>query len=76
MSAASPGRCRRPTYLELIDQAGFADVRIAEAKPIALPDEVLAQHMGGEEIDAFRASGVELRSVTVLATKPEQAAPQ
>jgi arsenite methyltransferase len=61
-------------YLGLIDRVGFADVRIAEAKPIELPDEVLAQHMGDVEIAAFRASGVELRSVTVLATKPEKAA--
>ncbi len=67
------GALPQAAYLELIDEAGFADVRIAEAKPIELPDEVLAQHMGDEEIGAFRASGVELRSVTVLATKPEQA---
>jgi len=31
---------------------------------------VLAQHMEGDEIAAFRASGVELKSVTVLGTKP------
>ena len=67
------GALPQAEYLGLIDAAGFAGVRIAEAKPIALPDEVLAPHMDAAAIAAFRASGVELRSVTVLATKPEQA---
>ena len=70
------GALPQAAYLALIDGAGFAEVRIAEAKPIELPDEVLAQRMGDVELAAFRASGVELRSVTVLATKPEKAALQ
>ncbi len=57
-------------YLALIEAAGFADVRNAKAQPIGLPDEILSQHLSAEEIAAFRASGVELKSVTVLATKP------
>ncbi len=65
------GALPQAEYLGLISGAGFGDVRIAEAKPIGLPDEVLAQHMGSEEIAAFRASGVELKSVTVLAAKPD-----
>ena len=51
-------------------EAGFEDVRIAAPKPIELPDEALAPHMGPAEIAAFRASGVALKSVTVLGTKP------
>ena len=63
------GALPQAEYLRLITGAGFRDVRIAEAKPIGLPDKVLAQHMEGDEIAAFRASGVELKSVTVLGTK-------
>jgi arsenite methyltransferase len=66
------GALPQAEYLGLIAAAGFGDVRIAEAKPIGLPDEALAPHMSDEEIAAFRASGVALRSVTVLATKPGQ----
>jgi hypothetical protein len=54
----------------LTEAAGFGDVRNAKAQPIRLPDEILSQHFSAEEIAAFRASGVELKSVTVLATKP------
>jgi hypothetical protein len=45
-------------------------VRIAEPKPIELPDEALAPHMAPAEIASFRASGVALKSVTILGTKP------
>jgi arsenite methyltransferase len=64
------GALPQAEYLGLIDAAGFTGVRIAETKPIALPDEVLRPHMGAAAIAAFRTSGVELRSVTVAATKP------
>ena len=57
-------------YLALIEAAGFAAVRIVEARPIALPDEALAPHMDAPAIAVFRNSGVTLKSVTVLGTKP------
>jgi arsenite methyltransferase len=57
-------------YLGLLAKVGFEDVRIVEPKPIELPDEALAPHMGLAEIAAFHASGVALKSVTVLGTKP------
>jgi SAM-dependent methyltransferase len=57
-------------YLATIRSAGFTDVRIAERKPIALPDEALRDHLSPSELEAFRASGLELASVTVLGTRP------
>ena len=57
-------------YLGLLARVGFEDVAIAAPKPIELPDEALAPYMGPAEIASFRASGVALKSVTVLGTKP------
>lgn len=57
-------------YLALIGAAGFDGTRIAKAQPIALPDEALSPHMSTEQITAFRVSGIQLKSVTVLASKP------
>ncbi len=57
-------------YLAVIRGAGFADLRIVERKPIPLPDAVLAQHLSDAERQSFRASGIELSSVTVLGVKP------
>lgn len=57
-------------YLAVIKKAGFEGVRIAERKPVALPDETLRAHLSDAELARFRASGVEVLSVTVLGTKP------
>jgi arsenite methyltransferase len=51
-------------------ETGFDDVRVAERKPVALPDEVLREHLSEAELSTFRESGVGLLSVTVLGTKP------
>jgi len=59
-------------YLALIKAAGFEGVRNAKEQLISLPDEALAPHMSANEIAAFRASSVQLKSVTVLGTKPSQ----
>jgi arsenite methyltransferase len=61
-------------YLAVIRAAGFADVRIVERKPIPLPDTVLAEHLPAAERQSFRASGIELLSVTVLGTRPTSGA--
>jgi arsenite methyltransferase len=60
-------------YLAQLETTGFEDVRIAEAKPIELSDDALAGYMSGADITAFHASGIELKSVTVLGTKPSAA---
>lgn len=64
------GALAEAEYLALIAAAGFEGVRIAKAQPISLPDEALSPHMSGEEIAAFRVSGIEIKSITVLAFKP------
>lgn len=57
-------------YLAVIREAGFSEVRIVERKPIPLPIQLLWEHLSDAELVAFRASGVELLSVTVLGLKP------
>jgi arsenite methyltransferase len=63
------GAIAEADYLATIRDAGFTDVRIVERKPIPLPDAALRDHLSPAELDAFRASGVELASVTVLGSK-------
>jgi len=57
-------------YLAVIRAAGFGEVRIAERKPIALPDAILAEHLAPAELAAFRAGGIQILSVTVVGSKP------
>jgi arsenite methyltransferase len=58
-------------YLDVIRAAGFDEVRIAERKLVALPEDVLREHLSPAELDAFRASGIGIQSVTVLGSKPD-----
>jgi SAM-dependent methyltransferase len=67
------GAMSETDYLTLLGTTGFEDVRVAEAKPIPLSDEALAAYMSAADVAAFRASGIALKSVTVLGTKPLQA---
>jgi SAM-dependent methyltransferase len=60
-------------YLARLETTGFEDVRIAEAKPIVLSDDALAGYMSAADIATFHASGIALKSVTVLGTKPSAA---
>jgi arsenite methyltransferase len=57
-------------YLYLLGEVGFERVHVAEAKPVALPDDALSPHMDAAELAAFRASGVVIKSVTVIGFKP------
>jgi SAM-dependent methyltransferase len=58
-------------YLELIWATGFVEVRIAERRPIDLPDSLLAAHLDRAKLAAFRDADTRLLSVTVLGTKPQ-----
>jgi hypothetical protein len=64
------GAMAEDAYLGLLETTGFQDVRVAEARPIPLSDEALAGYMSAADVAAFRASGVTLKSVTVLGTRP------
>ena len=57
-------------YRAAVEAAGYDAIEIAEARPVPLPDAALAPHLDEAGIAAFRASRVELRSVTLLARRP------
>jgi len=63
------GAIAEADYLDLLRRAGFTGVRVVEAKPIPLPNDLLSQYLDERGLASFRASGTELRSVTVLGTK-------
>lgn len=65
------GAIQKNDYVQLIGNAGFANVSVPKEKAIQLPDDILATYMSTEEIAAFRNSGVGIYSITVYADKPE-----
>jgi ubiquinone/menaquinone biosynthesis C-methylase UbiE len=64
------GAMAEDSYLGLLETTGFQDVHVAEARSIPLSDDALAGSMSAADIAAFRASGIKLKSVTVLGAKP------
>jgi len=65
------GAIQQSSYMGLISAAGFGNVVIQKEKRIVLPDDILSQYLGAEEIAAFRASGTGIYSITVYAEKPK-----
>lgn len=57
-------------YRALIQRAGFEQLEVLRERRIDVPAEVLEQHLGAAEIEALRASGLALLSVTLRARRP------
>lgn len=64
------GAIQKQVYLELIEAAGFKNIRVQKDKAIIIPDDILKQYLSEEQLTAFKQSGTGIRSITVYAEKP------
>ena len=64
------GAVQKKEYLDIIEEAGFANVTVQKDKTIVVPDQVLAEYFTEEEIANFKNSGTRIASITVYAEKP------
>lgn len=64
------GAIQKQVYLELISANGFVDVTIQKEKPIVIPDDILFNYLGKEEITLFKSGNTGIFSITVFASKP------
>ena len=65
------GALQESEYLGIIHDLGFEQVTVQKRKPIIVPDDILSNDLGAEEIAAFKASGTGIFSITVAASKTE-----
>jgi arsenite methyltransferase len=63
------GAIQKREYLGLIETTGFENITLQKEKVISLPDDVLSTYLNPGDIQAFRASGTGIFSVTVFAQK-------
>ncbi len=63
------GALTKAQYLENIEEAAFVEVEIQKEREIALPDELLLQHLPEEEVAHFRNSGAKVLSINVFGKK-------
>lgn len=64
------GAMQKNDYLNLIDKAGFVQKTIQKEKVVDIPNEILADYLTAEEIEAYRKSDLGIFSITVFAQKP------
>jgi len=64
------GAIQKQVYLDLIDTAGFKNVTLQKDKPIIIPDDILINHLSGDEIQHYKNSNTKITSITVYAEKP------
>ena len=64
------GALPKEEYLGLVRNAGFERVRIEQDRTIELPADLLREHLSDDARAEFRASGAEIRSITLTGVKP------
>ncbi len=68
------GAIQKQAYMEQIDITGFKNITLRKEKPIIIPDDMLSQYLGPEEIAQFKQSGAGIYSITVYGEKTKDAA--
>lgn len=63
------GAMQEEDYLAVIDRAGFKDVEIKSAKEIVLPEYLIRDFLSTDEYEAYKLSGIGIRSITVVGRK-------
>ena len=63
------GALQKSDYLGIIHETGFQSVSIKAEKEIQVPDEILLNYMDQKGLEAFKASGTGIFSITVTGTK-------
>lgn len=69
------GAIQKETYLDLIAETGFVDIKIQKEKSILLPDDILKNYLNDEAIASFKNSNTGIFSITVFARKPDNCKP-
>ena len=63
------GAIQKQEYLNIINQAGFSNVKVQKEKPIIIPDDILSGYLSAKEIQEYKNSGVNILSITVYGEK-------
>ncbi len=62
---------QKDTYLQIIKDAGFSNIRLQKEKPIIVPNDILKNYLSDEEIADYNSKPNIIFSITVYAEKGE-----
>jgi ubiquinone/menaquinone biosynthesis C-methylase UbiE len=64
------GAIQKTDYLNIIQEAGFTNMKLQKEKEINLPDDLLSNYFSAEEVDRYKSGNSRIKSITVYADKP------
>lgn len=64
------GAIEKQSYLEVIRQAGFDNVKIQKEKRITVPNDILSLYLNASELENYNSGESGIYSITVYADKP------
>jgi hypothetical protein len=64
------GAIQKKEYLGIIEEAGFSNIQLQKEKKITIPDDILRSYLNEEELNQYKASNINIQSITVYADKP------
>lgn len=62
---------QKDAYLEIINEAGFTNIRLQKEKAIIIPDDILKNYLNDEEMQVYHANKNIVYSITVYAEKED-----
>ena len=63
------GAVQKEEYLNMIKEAGFANITLQKEKAIIIPDDILKNYLSEEEIKIYKEGNTKITSITVYADK-------
>ncbi len=64
------GAIQKEEYLQIIEDAGFTNIKLQKEKKIVIPDEILSVYLNDEEMNKVKNGDLGIVSITVFAEKP------
>ncbi len=66
------GALKKSEYLKVMEDQGFAGIKIQKMKPVIIADNILLNYLDQSELEAYEASGAGIYSITVYAEKVQK----
>lgn len=63
------GAVQKEEYLNIIKENGFKNIQIKKERIINVPDAMLLEYVSEEVLTEYRKSGIEIYSITVVASR-------
>lgn len=64
------GAIQKESYLKIIEEAGFKNVRVQKQKRIHLANDILKEHLSSDAVEECKNGNAGIFSITVYAEKP------